>query len=154
MHSADQDPPIDCLFCGIASGEVEAHEVYRDDRIVAFLDNGPIRDGHIQIIPVEHIESFELLPPDLGSAILHLAQRIALVQKRLYSVERVAFLFTGGDIPHAHAHVVPMFDKTDITSRRYIKEHKLTWVAPERSETTALRDTASAIAEGLSGSAR
>jgi hypothetical protein len=47
--------------------------------------------------------------------------------KALYGVPRVAFLFTGGD--HAHAHVVPMHEKTDITSQRYIAEEKLTFAA-------------------------
>ena len=39
--------------------------------------------------------------------------------KAVYNVNRVAFLFTGGDVPHAHAHVIPMHEKTDITSARY-----------------------------------
>lgn len=51
----------------------------------------------------------------------------ASLQKRLYCVQRVAFLFTGGDIPHAHAHLVPMVEGTDITSRRYIREETLTF---------------------------
>jgi histidine triad (HIT) family protein len=40
--------------------------------------------------------------------------------KEVYGVERVAFLFTGGDVAHVHAHVVPMHHKTDVTSARYI----------------------------------
>ena len=40
--------------------------------------------------------------------------------KALYGVPRVAFLFSGGDHAHAHAHVVPLHEKTDITSLRYI----------------------------------
>ena len=40
--------------------------------------------------------------------------------KALYGVPRVAFLFTGGDHAHAHAHVVPLHEKTDITALRYI----------------------------------
>ena len=139
----------DCLFCRIASGEVEAHEVYRDERIVAFLDIGPIRDGHVQIIPVEHFDTFEALPPDLSADILRLGQRLARVQKRIYAVSRVAFMFTGGDIPHAHAHVIPLVEKTDITSRRYIMEKELTWRALPRPDQAALRKTATALANGL-----
>lgn len=37
------------------------------------------------------------------------------------------FLFTGGDVPHAHAHVVLMVENSDIASRRYIKEETLTF---------------------------
>ena len=138
-----------CLFCRIASGEVEAHEVYRDEHIVAFLDIGPIREGHVQIIPVAHFATFDVMPPDLSAAILHLGQRLARVQKRLYAVSRVAFMFTGGDIPHAHAHLIPLVEKTDITSRRYIVERKLTWQALPRPNSAALRETAAALADGL-----
>jgi len=48
------------------------------------------------------------------------AQDLAKRLKASYSVERVALLCTGGDVPHAHAHVVPVYEKTDITSARYI----------------------------------
>ena len=139
----------DCLFCRIASGEIEAHEVYRDERIVAFLDIGPIRDGHVQIVPVEHFDTFESLPPDLSADIIHLGQRLARVQKLIYAVSRVAFMFTGGDIPHAHAHVIPLVEKTDITSRRYIAEQQLIWKALPRPHQAALRETATALANGL-----
>lgn len=143
--------PGECIFCRIASGEVEAHEVFRSERIMAFLDDGPIRDGHVQIIPVAHFETFEVLPPEVGAEILTLAQRIARVQKRLYKVQRVAFLFTGGDVPHAHAHVIPMVEKTDVTSRRYIRERALTWQSLPRPESARMREIAAELAHGLAG---
>lgn len=87
---------------------------------MAFFDNAPIRRGHVQIIPKKHFETFELLPPTLAAEIFTLAQNIAKRMKEVYSVERVAFLYSGGDVSHAHAHVVPMHEKTDITSFRYI----------------------------------
>jgi len=40
--------------------------------------------------------------------------------KAVYGVDRVAFLFTGGDVPHVHAHVIPMVEGTDVTSARYV----------------------------------
>ncbi|MEM6608530.1 MAG: HIT family protein [Pseudomonadota bacterium] len=138
-----------CLFCRIAAGEVAVHEVFRDAELLAFLDTGPIREGHVQIIPIQHIATFEDLPPALGTQILQLGQRIARVQKRLYSVERVAFMFTGGDIPHVHAHLVPMHEKTDVTSRRYITNTDLTWAPRPQPAPQALRKTAEAIAKGL-----
>ncbi len=140
-----------CLFCRIARGEIPAHEVHRDDRLVAFLDIGPIREGHVQIVPHAHHETFEMLPPDLAAAILHLGQRIAKVQKALYGVDRIAFMFSGGDIAHAHAHLVPMVEKTDITSRRYIAEDKVTFRALPNPGDAALRETAAALAAGLRG---
>lgn len=116
-----------CVFCAIARGELSAHKVHEDDLVTAFLDRGPIRPGHVQIIPRAHIEVFDDLPPPVGTRILEIGQRLAKAMKRTYHVDRVAFVFSGGDIDHAHAHVVPLIDKTDITSRRYIQEQTLTF---------------------------
>jgi len=119
----------ECLFCKFARGDIRPHVVHEDDRLLAFLDIGPIRRGHVQIIPRAHYDYFEMLPEDLAADILALGQKIARVQKRLYGVPRVAFLFSGGDIAHAHAHLVPMVEGTDITSRRYIREETLSFAA-------------------------
>jgi histidine triad (HIT) family protein len=116
-----------CLFCRIAAGELDAVMLYEDSEVVAFLDIAPIRPGHTQIVPRQHFATFEELPAPLAARILHLGQRLAQRLKTVYGVERVAFLFTGGDVPHAHAHVVPMHEKTDITSARY-------FVSPEAPE--------------------
>ena len=116
-----------CVFCRIAKSEIQVHEVYRDENLVAFLDIGPIRPGHIQIIPIQHYDYFDDLPSDIAHKIIDLAQKIARRQKSLFNVKRVALLFTGGDIAHAHCHLVPMVEETDITSARYIVEKNLTY---------------------------
>ena len=109
-----------CPFCRIAAGEIEPVVLYEDHDVMAFLDIAPIRPGHTLIITRRHIETFERLPPDLAGKILSLAQQLARRMKAVYGVERVGFVFTGTDVPHAHAHVVPMHEKTDFTSARYI----------------------------------
>ncbi len=143
-----------CLFCRIARGEVRVHEVYRDHRVVAFLDREPIRPGHLQIIPTAHVEYFEALPPDDADAILRLGQRLSAIQKRVLGVPRVGFLFTGGDIPHTHAHVVPLVDKTDITSRAYIEGDTLTFRPAPRADDAALFETAERLKAALVRPAR
>lgn len=116
-----------CLFCRIARREIPAHIVYEDDHLVAFLDTGPIRPGHVQIIPRDHYPTFDDLTAELASRIIVLGQRLARILKERNHVSRAAFLFTGGDIAHAHAHVLPLIAPTDITSRRYIAEERITF---------------------------
>ena len=116
-----------CIFCRIGRGEIEAHVIHEEDEILAFLDIGPIRPGHVQIIAREHYPWFEALPEPLAARIMALAQKIARVQKQIYGVPRVAFMFTGGDVAHAHAHLVPMEKGDDVTSRRYIAEETVTY---------------------------
>lgn len=138
-----------CPFCRIGSGAVAVHEVAGSDRLIAFMDRGPIRPGHLQIVPRKHFPYFDDLPLDLAAEVTALAQRLARAQKRLLDVSRVAFLFTGGDIPHAHAHLVPMVEKEDITSRRYIAERDLTFRPMPHPGDAALAEMADRIARAL-----
>ena len=126
-------PPAspDCVFCRIAAGNLPAHIVHQCDRLVAFLDISPIRPGHTQIIARDHHVSFDETPPDLLTDITLVGQRIARVLKRLYDVERVGFAFLGTDVAHVHAHLVPLVEPDDLTSRRFIVEDKLTFRRPE-----------------------
>ena len=38
---------------------------------------------------------------------------------KIRATRPVGFVFSGHDVAHCHAHVVPLHDKDDITSRRY-----------------------------------
>jgi histidine triad (HIT) family protein len=141
----------DCVFCRIANGDLEAEVIWEDDLVIAFADIHPIRVGHAQIAPRGHFPYFEDLPEATASHIVHLAQRLSRAMKLLYGVPRVAFLFTGGDHPHAHAHVVPMHEKTDITSRRYIAEESLTFRCTPRASPSELAETAAHLRRALTG---
>jgi len=139
----------ECLFCQIASGGERAAIIYEDDRILGLMDICPIRPGHAQIIPREHFVYFEDLPDAIACRIIHLGQRLSRTMKPLYGVPRVAFLFSGGDHAHAHAHVVPMHEKTDITSRRYIAEESLTFRGVPRASFEELAATAAQLRSKL-----
>jgi histidine triad (HIT) family protein len=135
----------DCFFCRVAAGAARAHIVHEDEAVVAFLDRAPIRPGHVQIIPRAHFPYFDDLPAPVAARILAVGQGLAKSLKAIFGVERVAFLFTGGDIAHAHAHVVPMHDKTDITSRRYIAERALTFRPRPRASESELDEVAARL---------
>ena len=138
-----------CIFCRIAKGEIPSHVVYEDDELKAFLDIQPIRPGHVLIVPKTHHDYYDDLPPALASSILHLGQRLGKAMKAQYGVERVGFLFTGTDVAHVHAHVLPMHDKADITSPVYIEQQNLTFCLAPRAEDDALRATLSELTARL-----
>lgn len=136
----------ECLFCRIAGGDLDAVLLHEDESVVAFLDVAPIRPGHTQIIPRAHIPYFEDLPSELAGHILRVAQGLARRLKVTYGVPRVAFLFTGGDVEHAHAHLVPLHADTDITSGRYlVSDGDVAWRSKHllvgRAELEANRDS-------------
>jgi histidine triad (HIT) family protein len=134
-----------CLFCRIVQGEIQAARLHEDDDLVVFLDTNPIRTGHALIVPREHHAYFDHLPPDLAARILHLGQQIARAQKQRYGVRRVGFLFSGGDLPHVHAHLVPIHEAGDLTSQSYIAERDITFKAAPRRPNEELAATAAEL---------
>lgn len=138
-----------CLFCRIVAGKLPAEIIHQDDLAMAIADLYPIRAGHTQIVSRQHVPYFEDLPEATASRIIQVGQRLSRAMKSLYGVERVAFAMTGGDHAHAHAHVVPMHDKTDITSRRYIVEEKITFRSMPRASAEELASSAAALRAAL-----
>ena len=71
---------MDCLFCKIATGEVNSKKVYEDAKVLAFEDLNPIAPVHILIIPKHHITSADDLTDqnsDIVGYIFQIASRIA-----------------------------------------------------------------------------
>jgi histidine triad (HIT) family protein len=144
----------ECLFCRIAGGAVHAHLVYTSPKVVAFLDIHPIRTGHVQIVPREHFAYFDALPAEVAQEIFAVGQRLAPILRTRWGVDRVAFLYTGGDIAHAHAHVLPLVEPGDITSRQYIAEEHVTFRSTPRVPDVELAVTASTLRAALEASDR
>jgi histidine triad (HIT) family protein len=138
-----------CLFCRMARGEIPVHEVHRDEAVLAFLDIGPISEGHVLIIPLEHHDTFETLPADLMARITGLGQRLARALKVVSGVDRVGFMFTGGDVAHAHAHVVPLTTRHTITSIAYIEQQDLTFRLPPNPGNEVLAGIATRLKAAL-----
>lgn len=70
----------DCIFCKIASGEINASIVYQDDEVVAFNDLNPQAPTHVLVIPRKHvarISEFEDEDAPLAGRLILTANRIA-----------------------------------------------------------------------------
>lgn len=152
-NSVPQQKKDGCIFCRIAAGEIPAHVVYEDEQLKAFLDIHPIRPGHVLIIPKSHHDYYDDLPPQLAASVVHLGQRLGKAMKTAYGVERVAFLFTGTDVAHVHAHVLPMHEKTDITSPVYIEQDNLSFQLAPRAQDESLRETVDLLNQHLENAA-
>jgi len=138
-----------CLFCRIARGEIACHAVHEGERVLAFLDIHPIRRGHTLIIPREHFPGFEDLPAQLATEITTLAQQLARGMKAIYGVERVALFYAGIHVRHAHAHVLPMHHRHDVTSATYLRDGVEGFSLPPASSTHELIEVARELKERL-----
>lgn len=55
----------DCLFCKMVAGQIPVTKIYEDEDVLAFLDIGPISDGHTLVIPKQHFEKLHDCPSEL-----------------------------------------------------------------------------------------
>ena len=139
----------DCHFCKLVDNYPNNLIIHECEDLIAFLDILPIRESHTQIVTKVHYDYFESLPKKISHRIIDLGQRIAKVQKSIYQVERAGFLFTGGDIAHVHAHVLPLFEKTDITSLRYSQNKKAEFGGAEKASIESLDKTTAMLKSQL-----
>lgn len=109
-----------CIFCKIATGEIPSGKVYEDELVFAFLDHRPINPGHTMVIPKKHINHFIDLDSELASHIFSISQKIGQKIKTSLAPPRVGFVVAGFGVPHAHYHIIPMWDEHDISSSKYV----------------------------------
>jgi len=102
----------DCLFCGIASGQIPAKAVRENSRTIAFRDINPQAPTHILVIPKEHYADVAAVA-QAGAGLLDemasLAHQVAVDEGIGGSGYRLVFnsgRHGGQDIPHAHAHLL------------------------------------------------
>ncbi len=95
----------DCIFCKIVRGEIPSYKVYEDQNFLAFLDINPLAPGHVQVIPKQHYRWVWNLPN--AGEYFEVVKKIALAQKKAFSVEMVRSQIYGEEVEHAHIWVWP-----------------------------------------------
>ena len=102
----------DCIFCKIVAGDIPCAKLLGDDHALAFLDIGPLAEGHALLIPREHYRTVDEMPAALAGAVLrHLPALGAAVQKATgcagYNVLQNNGRAAHQVVPHVHFHVIP-----------------------------------------------
>jgi histidine triad (HIT) family protein len=102
------------IFTKIINGEIPGHVLYRDNECVAFLSIEPLTEGHTLIVPIEEVDHWIDLDPDLAAHLMGIAQRVGQAIDALYSPRRVGLMIVGDEVPHVHIHVTPISSARDL----------------------------------------
>ena len=109
---------VPSVFTRILDGELPGRFVLRDARCAAFLTVAPLRPGHVLVVPVEEIDSWLDLPPELAGHLVLVAQRVGRAVQAAFGSARVGLVVAGLEVPHAHLHVVPVDTMADLDFAR------------------------------------
>jgi len=99
----------DSIFTKIIHGDIPSHKIYEDDKTVAILDINPLSDGHVLVIPKIQVDKVYGLPDDDYTALMTTVKKLAKHMERNLGA-RIGLVIEGSDVPHAHVHLVPMYD--------------------------------------------
>ncbi|MBC3542299.1 HIT family protein [Rufibacter sediminis] len=102
------------IFSKIISGEVPAYKVLEDERFLAFLDVFPLVKGHVLVIPKEPVDYIFDLDPQTLADLHTFAQKVAVGLKKAVPCTKVGVAVIGLEVPHAHVHLVPMNQISDM----------------------------------------
>jgi len=101
-----------CVFCKIVAGQIPALRVFEDDATLAFIDIGPLADGHLLVIPKEHYQRLEDVPPEVLAAVARNLPRLGRAVTRATSAPGYNLLQNNGKVAgqqvlHVHFHIIP-----------------------------------------------
>ncbi len=105
----------DCLFCKIVAGTIPAVKIFENDRVLAFMDIGPIIKGHALVIPKAHYDPLMNTPNDVLADVIAVVRKVAQAQVAGLKADGVNVTQANGAcagqvVPHLHVHVIPRFN--------------------------------------------
>jgi len=104
----------DCIFCKIIAGKIPSAKVYESEKILAFLDIGPVNKGHTLVVPKTHYETVMDTPDrelvELALAVKNISAALHTALKADgISVSQSNHRAAGQLVPHVHFHLIPRY---------------------------------------------
>lgn len=102
------------IFSRIINGEIPCHKIAEDEEFFAFLDINPIAVGHALVVPKQETDYIFELDDDLLGRMMAFAKKVARAQEKAIPCKRIGLTVIGLEVPHAHIHLVPIKQESDI----------------------------------------
>ncbi len=106
----------DCVFCRIILGELDSATIYEDEYTLAFLNLRQSNEGHVLVVPRNHVEQIYDLDEESASALAISVCKVARAVRRVYAPEGLSIWQSNGpaafqEVPHVHWHVFPRYSE-------------------------------------------
>jgi histidine triad (HIT) family protein len=108
---ASSEPTV---FTRIIRGEFPGRFVWRDEQVVAFLTIAPLRPGHVLVVPVEQVDQWTDLDPELWAELARVQLALGTALMAAFEPVRVGSIIAGLEVPHCHVHLVPIDSEADL----------------------------------------
>ncbi len=102
------------IFSKIVSGEIPAHVVAETTDFLAFLDVSPLVMGHVLVIPKKEVDYIFDMDDESYAGLTLFAKIVATGVKKAFPCKKVGVAVIGLEVPHAHIHLIPMNNVSDM----------------------------------------
>ena len=102
------------IFTRIVNGEIPCYKIAEDENYFAFLDINPMVKGHTLVIPKKEVDYIFDLDKETIAGLMQFAQRVAKAIESTIPCKRIGVAVLGLEVPHAHIHLVPLNNESDI----------------------------------------
>jgi histidine triad (HIT) family protein len=102
----------ECVFCQIVAKKIPAFRIYEDERSLAFADINPVAEGHVLVIPKNHVLNLQEITPGDLAAVHQASQKVAQAIMKVMKPGGIAVLQLNGAgagqlVMHYHLHLIP-----------------------------------------------
>ena len=105
----------DCLFCKIINGEIPSYKIMENNSLYVFMDINPNSNGHMLIIPKEHVVTVLDVKGDfITEALEIIKEKLYPLLKEKLNIDGLTITqnnFLGQDVKHYHIHLIPKYNK-------------------------------------------
>jgi len=101
---------MDCVFCKIVKGEIPVKIIDETNKTLAFMDAFPLTKGHSLVIPKNHYEKLQEIPPEENAELFETVRSVLSKVDKLTNATLVALhngKDSGQEVPHVHIHLIP-----------------------------------------------
>ena len=106
------------IFSKIVSGDIPAFKVAEDEKHLAFLDAFPLAYGHVLVIPKKEIDYIFDITSIEYLELFRFARQVGKAMDKVIVCNRIGISVVGLEVPHAHIHLVPLNNVSDINFER------------------------------------
>jgi histidine triad (HIT) family protein len=106
------------IFSKIVAGEIPAYKVAETLDFLAFLDINPLAEGHVLVIPKLEIDYLFDLDDETYTGLQIFAKIVATGLRKAIPCKRIGVAVIGLEVPHAHIHLIPMNNVSDLNFAR------------------------------------
>lgn len=108
----------DCIFCKIIKGEIPSKTIYEDETIKVIMNINPISNGHLLVLPKNHITDIN----DMNDNVI--SHSFTIIKEKLYPMLKKNLNCKGltlcqnnelgQEIKHFHIHLIPRYENDNI----------------------------------------